>query len=76
MEIAVIAAIAIAAIGIVILPLLRRSQAHAGTHLTETEIDAEVARYRAAIKGHTLCERCLAANPEGSRFCGECGREL
>lgn len=76
MEIAVIVAIAIVAIGVVVLPLLRKSDAHAGTHLSDAEIDAEVARYRAAIKSSTLCDRCLAANPEASRFCGDCGREL
>ncbi|MGQ0561337.1 MAG: hypothetical protein ACT443_05630 [Gemmatimonadota bacterium] len=44
--------------------------------MTEQELDAEVARYREAIKRGTLCERCLTANPPGSRYCADCGRPL
>lgn len=44
--------------------------------LSDEQIDQEVARYRKAIRNHTLCERCLTANPVGSRYCADCGRVL
>ncbi|MGQ0814481.1 MAG: hypothetical protein ACT4O1_08440 [Gemmatimonadota bacterium] len=44
--------------------------------LTDEELDAEVARYREAIKTRTLCERCFSANPPKSNYCAECGRAL
>jgi hypothetical protein len=75
-EIAIIAAIALIAVGVVVMPLLRKSNPSAGVQLSDESIDQQVALYRAALKSNTLCERCLAANPAGSRFCGECGREL
>ncbi|MFP4624898.1 MAG: zinc-ribbon domain-containing protein [Gemmatimonadota bacterium] len=33
-------------------------------------------RYRDALRAGTVCESCRAANPPGSRFCGQCGLEL
>jgi len=39
-------------------------------------IEGEVARYRQAITGGTLCRRCGEANPPGSRFCRDCGKPL
>lgn len=43
---------------------------------SEQQLDEEVKKYREAIKKGTLCERCLEANPPGSKFCGDCGRPL
>lgn len=40
------------------------------------ELEADVRRYRDAVAAGTVCESCRAANPPGSRFCTECGREL
>jgi hypothetical protein len=40
------------------------------------EIEAEVMRYREALRSGTICTRCSQANPPGSRFCGDCGRAL
>ena len=40
---------------------------------TEEELDADVERYRRALREGTLCPECSEANPTGSRFCGQCG---
>ena len=40
------------------------------------EVDAEVLRYREALRSGTICTKCRQANPPGSRYCGDCGREL
>jgi hypothetical protein len=42
----------------------------------EPGLRAEVDRYRDALRGGTLCDRCGQANAPGSRFCAECGRPL
>lgn len=39
-------------------------------------LDDDIRRYRDAVAADTVCGRCRAANPPGSRFCGECGRGL
>lgn len=39
-------------------------------------LDADVERYRQALAAGTVCGRCRFANPPGSRYCAECGREL
>ena len=76
MEIAVVVAIAVAAIAVVLLPLLRRPAQASGPRMSEQALDQQVAKYRAALKGGTVCEGCLTANPVASKFCGECGRPL
>jgi ribosomal protein L40E len=40
------------------------------------DLEADIRRYREAVAAGTVCGRCRAANPPGSRYCGECGREL
>jgi hypothetical protein len=40
------------------------------------DIEAEVARYRAALRAGTVCRKCGQANPEGSVFCADCGARL
>jgi ribosomal protein L40E len=42
----------------------------------EGDLEADIRRYREAVAAGTVCGRCRAANPPGSRYCGECGREL
>ncbi|HSH44284.1 MAG TPA: zinc ribbon domain-containing protein [Longimicrobiales bacterium] len=37
------------------------------------ELDAALERYRTATSAGTICRRCRFPNPEGSRFCAECG---
>lgn len=44
--------------------------------LDDDALDAEVSRYREAIRAGSLCHRCSQANPRGSRFCAECGGRL
>lgn len=40
------------------------------------DLEAEIARFRAALREGTACGECGEANPAGSRFCGGCGRSL
>jgi hypothetical protein len=42
----------------------------------DAAVEGEIARYRQAISGGTLCRRCGEANPPGSRFCRDCGKPL
>lgn len=42
----------------------------------DDELEAEVLRYRDALRAGTVCEYCRQANPPGSRFCFECGQRL
>lgn len=39
-------------------------------------IEAEVMRYRDAVRSGTVCRRCGQANPPGSAYCYECGARL
>jgi hypothetical protein len=40
------------------------------------ELEADVERYRRALRHDSLCARCRQANPPESEFCGECGHPL
>jgi hypothetical protein len=42
----------------------------------DESVREEIALYRTALRAGTVCDRCLQANPEGSRFCSACGRKL
>ncbi|MGH7481179.1 MAG: zinc-ribbon domain-containing protein [Longimicrobiales bacterium] len=80
MEIVIAVLIAGAAVAMVIAPLARgprrvRSGLDPGL-ADEVALDREIARYRAALRGGTLCLDCGRANPDDSRFCAECGRRL
>lgn len=44
--------------------------------LERDELEAEIARYRAALQSGTACPECRQANPPGSRFCASCGFSL
>lgn len=74
METVVPILIAVAALAVVMLPVLRERTADAG--LDEAVLDSEVRRYRAALRERTLCARCSEANPTASRFCARCGAGL
>lgn len=83
MEIFVLALIGTAAAAAVLAPVILadRSSRTDPTAAPEpsaddARIDREVDRYREALRGGTLCDRCLRANPEDSRFCADCGRRL
>jgi hypothetical protein len=47
----------------------------AGEHAHD-DIEAEVLRYRAALRAGTVCRKCGQANEEGSVFCADCGTRL
>lgn len=80
--------IALAAVGLVVTPLLRNDRADdatldeplaaAGRIVQEdaAAIEREVRRYRAAVRAGTVCARCAQANPAGSRYCYDCGRRI
>ena len=84
MEIALIAALMMAAVAVVLRPLLRRDASAPDPTTTpegdvaadERALAAEVTRYRTALRAGTVCKRCKQANPPGSRFCADCGRAL
>lgn len=42
----------------------------------EDPIEREILRYRIAVRAGTVCRRCRQANPEGSRYCSECGSRI
>jgi hypothetical protein len=84
MEIALVAALMMAAVAVVLRPLLRRDAGAPDPTTTpdgdvaakDRALAAEVARYRTALRAGTVCKRCKEANPPGSRFCADCGRAL
>lgn len=42
----------------------------------EDAVEAEVLRYREAVRAGTVCRRCGQANPADSAYCYECGSRL
>jgi hypothetical protein len=82
MELFFIILIAIAGVAAVIAPILRggntpqRAPAMGSRFSDDAALEAEVERYRSALRAGTLCGRCRYANPDGSNFCADCGRPL
>lgn len=82
MEIAVVIIIVVIAVGAVVLPLLRRDRSTPDVAVADAEVlddaalEAEIDRYRAAVRAGTVCRRCGQANPAGSVYCYECGQAL
>jgi len=81
MEILIAVLMAATAVAAVLLPFLARDRAaraapDAAVALDDDALEAEVARYREALRAGTVCVRCTFANPPGSRFCADCGRPL
>jgi hypothetical protein len=76
MEIAAVIAIVIAAFGIVMIPVFRGRAADAHASAGAADLETEILRYRASLRADSICARCGQANPQGSRFCYECGRSL
>lgn len=85
MEFIVLAILGLAVAVFVLIPLRNREPAHydwdgtgADTRREErrSAIEAEVLRYRQALRAGTLCTHCGLANEPASRFCGQCGRPL
>ena len=48
----------------------------AGESSPSDAIEAEILRYRAAVRAGTVCGKCGQANPAGSVYCYECGSRL
>ena len=71
-ELAVIVVLGLLALGAVAFPLI----AGRSRYDDNAALEADVERYREAVAADTVCPRCLAANPAGSRFCADCGRGL
>jgi cytochrome c-type biogenesis protein CcmI len=42
----------------------------------DLDLEAEIAAVRAGLETGTTCGSCGHRNPQGSRFCAECGRPL
>jgi hypothetical protein len=81
MEILIALLMATTAVAAVLLPFVDRARAARATGdaaaVPDDElIEAEIARYREALRAGTVCEHCTFANPPGSRFCADCGRRL
>lgn len=74
MEMLLIAAMVLIALAFALVPLFRRDARDSG--YDDADLDADVARYRAALRDGTVCARCIEANPRGSRYCMRCGRRL
>lgn len=71
-EYLVVVVLVLLALGAVLFPLLVGRERYG----SEAELESDLERYRLALREDTLCRHCRAANPPGSRFCAECGREL
>jgi hypothetical protein len=71
-EYLIVAVLALIALGAVAFPLLVGRE----RYLDPGTLDADVDRYRAALRAGTVCDHCREANPDGSRFCTRCGRDL
>lgn len=48
----------------------------AGSGPGQEHVEAEVLRYREAVRAGTVCRKCGQANPAGSSYCYECGSRL
>jgi hypothetical protein len=74
--------IALAVIAFVAWPLVARratgrATAASSSSVVDTDrIEERIGEYRQALRRRTVCERCLYANPQSSRFCAECGARL
>lgn len=52
-------------------------RADVGTPATDHErLEDRIREYRHALRQGLVCDRCLYANPDASRFCAQCGSRL
>ena len=54
----------------------RDAHRHPAAAVDADHVEARIADYRRALRQRTVCERCLFANAEDSRYCAECGARL
>nr|PZN90820.1 MAG: hypothetical protein DIU52_06280 [bacterium] len=81
MEVLIAVLMAAVAVAAVLPPFVARGRAAraasgAGGARDDGLLEAEIARYREALRAGTVCEHCTFANPPGSRYCADCGRRL
>jgi hypothetical protein len=72
MEILIIGILVALAVAAVAIPLVRPAR---GT-MDEATLDAEVERYRKAMRNDSVCDQCLEANEPGASYCASCGAPL
>jgi ribosomal protein L40E len=72
MEILIIGILVALAVAAVVIPLVRPAP---GT-MDEATLDAEVDRYRKALRTESVCDQCLAANEPEAQYCANCGAPL
>jgi hypothetical protein len=71
-EYLVVVVLGLIALAAVLFPFL----AGVARYPDRASLDHDLRRYREAVDAGTVCPRCRAANPAGSRFCADCGRAL
>jgi ribosomal protein L40E len=53
-----------------------RAEPASGDASVSAALEAEILRYRAAVRAGSVCRKCGQANPAGSAYCYECGSRL
>ena len=71
-EYLLVAVLGLVALGAVAFPVLVGRE----RYLDRADFEADLQRYRDALRAGTVCGHCREPNPAGSRFCGQCGRPL
>lgn len=71
-ELVLILILGVIAVGAVAYPLL----VGRARYDDDAELEADIQRYRKALKAGTVCPRCRHANAADARFCTDCGRDL
>lgn len=74
-QVLLVTAVALAVVAFVVWPMLERTRTP-GAAVDIDRIERRILEYREALRRGTVCERCLYANPNASRFCAQCGARL
>ncbi len=72
MDILIIGILVAVVVAVVVIPLVRPAR---GT-LDEATLDAEVERYRKALRHDSVCDQCLEANEPEAAYCANCGAPM
>ena len=75
-QVLIVTAIALAVIAFVVWPMLEPKRTTPDATVDLDRIEQRILEYREALRRGTVCERCLYANPDASRFCAQCGARL